>query len=347
MMQSQVSLQTMNTLQVACRAKYFTEISSTYQLLQLLETPEWTSEKHWILWGGSNTLFCSDFFDGIVLHIAIKGIKILEESSEHVRVQVGAGEVRDDFVSICREQKRGGVENLVAIPGNVGTSAVSNIGAYGQEASESIDEVIGIHLETKTIQKLSKEDCGFGYRKSIFKEDLQGKFIITHVIFKLKKIDEHYDFNTAYADIQNSFEAEGIDFAALSPEKKLLTLSSTIKQIRAKKLPDWTQVGTAGSYFKNPEIWLPQREALHSKFPELKGYLQDNEQMKLSAGQLIDLSGLKGYQEGKVKVSDQHALILINEGGSWEEIKRFAEKIQALVFEKFGVSLEPEVIYCD
>lgn len=189
-----------------------------------------------------------------MLHIAIKGIKILEESSEHVRVQVGAGEVRDDFVNICREQKRGGVENLVAIPGNVGTSAVSNIGAYGQEASESIDEVIGIHLETKTIQKLSKEDCGFGYRKSIFKEDLQGKFIITHVIFKLKKIDEHYDFNTAYADIQNSFEAEGIDFAALSPEKKLLTLSSTIKQIRAKKLPDWTQVGTAGSYFKNPEI---------------------------------------------------------------------------------------------
>lgn len=347
MMQSQVSLQTMNTLQVPCTAKYFTEVSSTYQLLQLLETPEWTSEKHWILWGGSNTLFCSDFFDGIVLHIAIKGIKILEESSEHVRVQVGAGEVRNDFVRTCKEQQRGGIENLVAIPGNVGTSAVSNIGAYGQEACESIDEVIGVHLESKSIQKLAKEECNFGYRRSIFKEDLQGKFIITHVIFKLKKIDEHYNFNTGYADIQSSFEAEGINFTTLNHQEKLLILSLTIEKIRAKKLPDRTQIGTAGSYFKNPEIWIPQREILHSKFPELKAYLQDNEQMKLSAGQLIDLCGLKGYQEGKVKISDQHALILINEGGSWEEIKRFAEKIQASVFEKFGVMLDPEVMYCD
>lgn len=347
MFHSNFPLKSLNTLQVACTAKLFTEVGSTYQLLQLLETPERKQEKHWILWWGSNTLFTSDFFDGIVVKINIKGIKILNETHEYLEVQVGAGEERDDFIHYCIKNQRWGVENLISIPWKVGTSAVSNIWAYWQEACEAISEVIGVNLETNTIQKLSKEECIFGYRKSIFKTELQGKFIITHIVFKLKKIDEDYVFSTDYADIQKVFLEQGIRFEELSPLQKLETLTTIISKIRENKLPDWKITWTAGSYFKNPEIWLPDWEKLHEKYPDLKAFLQENEMMKLAAGQLIELCGLKGYQEGKVKISEKHALILINEWGTWAEVKAFAEKVQKIVFEKFWIQLEPEVIYCE
>lgn len=136
----------------------------------------------------------------------------------------------------------------------MGTSAVSNIGAYGQEVCKVIHEVIGVNLETKTLQKLSNEECNFGYRNSIFKTELEGKFIITHIIFKLKKIDKNYAFNTEYADIQKAFGERKINFEALSSEEKLQILTTTITEIRMNKLPDWRTTGTAGSYFKNPEI---------------------------------------------------------------------------------------------
>ena len=346
-MQKNFNLQALNTLQVPCTAKLFTEIESTYQLLQLLETPERKNEKHWILWGGSNTLFTRDFFDGIVVKLQIKGIKILKETEETIEVQVGAGEIRDNFVKHCIENQWWGIENLISIPGNVGTSAVSNIWAYGQEACEAISEVIGVHLESNTLQKLSNEECDFGYRKSIFKTELKDRFIITHIVFKLKKIDQRYDFNTQYADIQKAFSEQWIVFETLNPAKKLEMLTTVIVEIRKNKLPDWKTVWTAGSYFKNPKVWLPQWEKLHKQFPDLKGFLQDDETMKLSAGQLIELCGFKGHKEGKVKISEQHALILINEWGSWAEVKVFAEKVQKSVFKKFWVQIEPEVIYCD
>lgn len=347
MLQSHFPLTQLNTLQVPCTAKYYTEISSTYQLLQILETEERSKEKHRILWGGSNTLFVSDFFDGLVLKVGIKGIKKLTEENGKVLLQVGAGEAREDLINYALKEQLGGIENLIAIPGNVGTSAVSNIGAYGQEVSEVIHEVIGVNLETKTIQKLSREECEFAYRESIFKHKLEGNFIITHVIFALEKINENYQFSTTYADIEKYFQEQGIHFTLLSPTEKLHTISEAITKIRASKLPDRKQIWTAGSYFKNPEIWLPQREVLHQQYPELKGFLQANEMMKLAAGQLIELCGLKGHQEGKVKISEKHALILINEGWTGAEIKAFAKKIQAAVAKKFCVKLEPEVRYCE
>lgn len=346
-MHSNFNIQPLNTLQVACTAKLYTEVESTYQLLQLLETPEWEEHKHRILWWGNNTLFTSEFFDGIIVKIAIKGIKILNETNKNIEIQVGAGEIRDDFVHRSIDHERWGIENLISIPGNVWTSAVSNIWAYGQEACEAISEVIGINLETNTIQKLTHEECEFGYRKSIFKSELQGKFIITHIIFRLKKINEHYSFNTEYADIQKAFAEQEIPFESLLPNQRLGVLTSTIADIRSKKLPDQNIIWTAGSYFKNPEIWLPQREKLHTDFTELKGFLTDNETMKLAAAQLIELCGFKWVQEGKVKISEKHALILINEGGTGAEIKAFATKIQNSVFKKFGIQLEPEVVYCE
>ncbi|MDO4713645.1 MAG: UDP-N-acetylmuramate dehydrogenase [bacterium] len=346
MLQTHIALDHYNTLKVHCTAKYFLEIGSTYQLLQAIETPEWKQEKKRILGGGANTLFVSDFFDGLVVKIGIKGFKILAEDEQSLVLQVGAGEKWQDLVDYCVAHQLGGIENMTDIPGNVGTSAVSNIGAYGQEVSSVIEEVIGLNLQTKTLQKLSNADCAFAYRESVFKHDLEGEFIITHISFRLKKIDQNYSFATAYADVQAAFAEQEIAFEELSPSEKLQTLVTTISEIRASKLPNLEQTGTAGSFFKNPEISLPQREQLHQRFPQLKAHLTSQELMKLSAGQLIELCGWKGKTLNNVKMSEQHALILINKSKAGKDVLHYAEQVQAAVYEQFGIELEPEVRYC-
>lgn len=346
MIHNNFSLDHLNTLKVHCIAKYFMEIPSTYKLLQAIQTPEWKNEKKRILWGGANTLFVSDFFDGLVVKIAIKGFKILQEDEHHILLQVWAGENWQNLILFCLQHQLGGIENMTDIPGNVGTSAVSNIGAYGQEVSSVIYEVTWLNLESQNLQKLSNADCQFRYRESIFKHALEGKFIITHVSFKLKKIDQNYSFSTEYADIQRVFTEKNISFEQLNTSDQLQTLVTTISEIRAAKLPNIKNTGTAGSFFKNPEITLPQREQLHQRFPELKAHLTSQELMKLSAGQLIELCWWKGKSIHGVKMSDQHALVLVNSSQNWSDILSYAEQVQASVKERFGIDLEPEVRYC-
>lgn len=340
-------LNELNTLKVNCTAKLFTEVKSSYQLLQLIQTPERINEKHRILGGGANTLFVSDFFDGLVVKIAIPGIKIIKEENNQVRVQVGAGEKREHLIAFAQSHQLGGIENLIAIPWNVGTSAVSNIGAYGQEVSEVIEEVQGLNLKTQSIQKLSNTECQFAYRESIFKHELNGQFIITHITFRLQKVDENYHFSTAYGDIQNFLIEKGIAFEKLSPYEKLTKISEIISETRTSKLPDIHTTWTAGSFFKNPEIWLVERKQLQSRFPQLKAHLGEHETMKLSAAQLIELCGWKGKTINSVKMSENHALILINEGNSWKAIAEYADQVRVSVLEKFGIELEPEVRYCE
>ena len=238
------------------------------------------------------------------------------------------------------------IENLILIPGNVWTSAVSNIGAYWQEARETIYEIIWVNLETNTIQKISNDDCNFSYRNSIFKNELKDKFIITHVLYKLKKVDWDYEFKTSYKDVTAYFENNNIDFDNLSISEKLPTISKAIEVIRRNKLPDHTKLWTAWSYFKNPEISLPERDDLQTKFPELRAHLTENETMKLSAGQLIELCWWKWKEVNWVKMYEKHALILINSNPSWEAVAEYAQMVQDSVKEKFWVQLEPEVIYC-
>ena len=346
-MQKDYSLQPLNTLQVNCVAKMYVDIPNTYQLLQFIETQEWKENKHWILWWWSNTLFLNDYFDWIVLHPGIKGIELIKQDENAVYLQVWAWEVWDDFVQYCLDNSFWWIENLIAIPWNVWTSAVSNIWAYGQEVRNVIYEVIWVNLETNTIQKLSNDDCEFAYRDSIFKHDLEDKFIITHVVFKLQKIDENYEYITSYKDVETYFSSNWIDFEKLAPLKKLQTISQAIHEIRKNKLPDHTKVWTAGSYFKNPELSLPERDVLEKKFPDLRAHLTDNETMKLSAWQLIELCWWKGKEVNKVKMYEKHALILINANPSWKAVEDYAKSVQKSVYEKFWVHLEPEVRYCD
>jgi UDP-N-acetylmuramate dehydrogenase len=238
------------------------------------------------------------------------------------------------------------IENLILIPGNVWTSAVSNIGAYWQEARETIYEIVWVNLGTNTIQKISNDDCNFSYRNSIFKNELKDKFIITHVVYKLKKVDWDYEFKTSYKDVTAYFENNNIDFDNLSISEKLPTISKAIEVIRRNKLPDHTKLWTAWSYFKNPEISFPERDDLQTKFPELRAHLTENETMKLSAGQLIELCWWKWKEVNWVKMYEKHALILINSNPSWEVVAEYAQMVQDSVKEKFWVQLEPEVIYC-
>ena len=345
-MQENINLKPFTTLKTNCIARYFMPITTTYQLLNLIETPLWDECKHWILWWGANTLFCAEVFDGIVVKMEIPWFKILSEDETSLKVQVWAGESWNKFVYWAAERGLGGVENLIDIPGTVGTSAVSNIWAYGQEASSSISQVIGVNLETKTIQKLTKEECQFAYRESIFKHELQDQFIITHIIFELKKVNDDYQFATEYADIQKVLSEKKSDFDQLSPFEKLREISQIISNIRASKLPDYHTIWTAGSYRKNPEIWLPEREELSTQFPELKAYLTEQETMKLSAGQLIELCWWKGKEENWVKMYEKHALILVNEGESWSAVLDYVRKVEESVLAKFWIHLQPEVRYC-
>ena len=344
-MQENVSLKSLNTLQIDVTAKYYVEINNTYNLLQFLETKERKENKHHILWWGSNTLFLSDFYDWIILHPGIKGIEQIKETDNEIYLQVWAWEDRNEFVKYTIDNGLWGIENLISIPGNVWTSAVSNIWAYWQEACETIYEIVWVNLETNTIQKLSNEECTFSYRNSIFKQELKDKFIITHIVYKLKKIDESYEFKTSYKDVITYFETNNIDFDNLPISQKQSTISKAIEEIRKNKLPDHTKLWTAWSYFKNPEVSLPEWENLQSKFPELKAHLTENETMKLSAGQLIELCWWKWKEINWVKMYEKHALILINSNSSWEAVKEYAQMVQDSVKEKFWVQLEPEVIY--
>ena len=345
-MQENISLKSYNTLQIDVTAKYFMEIKNTYSLLQFLETKEWKENKHRILWWGSNTLFLNDYYDGIVLHPDIKGIETIKETETEIYLQVWAWEDRNEFVNYTINNGLWWIENLILIPGNVWTSAVSNIGAYWQEARETIYEIVWVNLETNTIQKISNDDCNFSYRNSIFKNELKDKFIITHVVYKLKKVDWDYEFKTSYKDVTAYFENNNIDFDNLSISEKLPTISKAIEVIRRNKLPDHTKLWTAWSYFKNPEISLPERDDLQTKFPELRAHLTENETMKLSAGQLIELCWWKWKEVNWVKMYEKHALILINSNPSWEVVAEYAQMVQDSVKEKFWVQLEPEVIYC-
>ncbi len=334
-MKTNVNLKTYNSFGFPAVAKYFVEIRDIQQLEALIATDIFKQEKHLILSGGNNVLFQNDVFDGLVVFINTKGVEILREDENEVVVRAKAGEDWPDFVRFSVGNGWHGLENLAHIPGKVGAAPVQNIGAYGMELKDSFLQCKAMDLATGETKVFSKEECRFGYRESIFKSELKGQFVITSVDFLLKK---NAPLHLDYGNIKAYLEQNGIEAPTLQQ------LHDAICAIRDAKLPDVKQIGSAGSFFKNPVIEAVKFEVIQKDYPNIPHYDEPNGKVKVPAGWLIEQSGWKGWRDEHVGVYDKQALVLVHYGGGKGlDIVELARKIQDSVEAKFGIRISPEV----
>lgn len=322
-----------HTFGMDVKADLLIEYSSVNELKQVITQYDLTHTRWLHIGSGSNLLFTDDYH-GIVLHSAIRGYELIHETANEVWVCAGAGEVWDDFVAFSVRNQWFGAENLSLIPGEVGASAVQNIGAYGIEAKDLIISVETIEVSTGKERTFCVNECGYAYRESVFKKELKGKFIVTHVTYKLSK---QPGFHLAYGNVRAELEKRG-------EEPTLELVRQTIINIREAKLPDPKVQGNAGSFFMNPVISRQQYENLLKDFPDMPHYDIDNEQVKVPAAWMIDRCGWKGKAMGRAGVHDKQALVLVNLGGATgSEVIELSKAIQSSVFERFGVNINPEV----
>lgn len=329
------SLKAYNTFGIDVVARYFSTFGTVDELAALLETRQFTQSKdRLILGGGSNILFSRDV-DGMVLHNKIPGIEMVKEDDESVWIRVGAGMNWHRFVLHCVEKGWAGVENLSLIPGCVGASPMQNIGAYGVEVKEVIETVEAWDIAEKNIVYFSNADCLFGYRESVFKRALKGKFVITNVVFRLSKKPQ---YRIEYGAIQQELEKSGVTSLSIK------AVSEAVIRIRQSKLPDPAVIGNAGSFFKNPSVSAGQYETLKNEFPQIVAYPNHDGSYKLAAGWLIEQCGWKGYRKGDAGCHEKQALVLVNYGAATgNEIIELSELIIESVGNRFQVSLEREV----
>jgi UDP-N-acetylmuramate dehydrogenase len=331
--QENVSLKAYTTFGIDHKAEFFTIARSVDEVVEALRKAE---ENHWkvfILGGGSNILLTKDI-QGLVIKLEIKGITLIKEEEDRVFLEVGAGEVWHDFVCFCIKNNWAGVENLSLIPGTVGASPMQNIGAYGVELKEVFLSLNAIHRTGFTSTRFEAEECKFGYRESVFKNECKDQYVITSVTFKLRKTP-HYHLE--YGAIQEVLQQHGV------VQPTLEAVSKAVIEIRESKLPNPKILGNAGSFFKNPTLSTSEFEKLKLQFPQVPGYPTE-EGVKVAAGWLIEQAGWKGRRKGQVGVHEKQALVLVNYGGgTGAEIKQLSVAIQNSIFEKFGISLTPEV----
>lgn len=285
---------------------------------------------------GSNLLFTKDY-NGIILHSGIKGITIIASNEDSVLIEAGSGEVWDDFVGYCVENGYYGLENLSLIPGEVGASAVQNIGAYGVEAKDLIEAVAAIDVEHNRMVILDKKQCRYAYRSSRFKTDWKGKYVITHVLYRLSKT---FSPNLEYGALRRELEKRGN--SSISAQE----LRQLVIDIRRSKLPDPVEIGSAGSFFMNPIVDKEVFELLLSQYSEMPYYAMGDDKYKIPAGWLIEQCGWKGKTEGHVGVYDKQALVIVNYGGATgQEVVTLSNRIRDDVKSKFGIEIKPEVIW--
>jgi UDP-N-acetylmuramate dehydrogenase len=311
----------------------FIEYATKEELKEILQNQQ-LEEGRWLhIGGGSNLLFMGDY-SGTILHSSIKGYEVLSEDAEEVVVRVGAGEVWDDFVAYTVAQGWYGAENLSWIPGEVGASAVQNIGAYGVEAKDLIVNVETIEVATGEERIFSNAECAYAYRESIFKLSLKGQYIVTHVSYRLKKTSSyHLDYGNVRAEL-----------AKANFDLTLANVRQVIIDIRQAKLPDPNVQGNAGSFFMNPIVPRAHFEALQKDYPQIPHYEVDADRVKIPAAWMIDQCGWKGKRLGNASVHDKQALVLVNCGGATgAEVVRLSEEIQQSVFKMFGIQIYPEV----
>ena len=328
------SLHAYNTFGIDVNAKLFAVFSTVNDLKELLSDETLRHENRLVLGGGSNLLFTADF-DGVVLKNEVHGIELIRESPDHYYVKVGAGENWHDFVIHSIDQGWAGLENLSLIPGCVGASPMQNIGAYGVELKDRFEQLEALNIKTLEVETFTKKDCEFGYRESIFKHSLKDQYIITSVIFRLFKSPQ---INTSYGAIKAKLEEMGVK------EPTIKNVSDAVISIRSSKLPDPSEIGNSGSFFKNPVITNKQFESVRAKHPNIVSYPAGPGHTKVAAGWLIDNAGWKGHTEGSCGVHKDQALVLVNYGGAeGSQIYKLSADIVKSIQEKYGIQLEREV----
>ena len=293
-----------------------------------------SNDPYLIIGGGSNLLLTKDYA-GVVVHSAIKGIEAEEQADGTVMLTCGSGEVWDDVVAFSVERGWFGAENLSIIPGEVGASAVQNIGAYGAEVCQIIDKIEAVEIATGDIRIFDVEECGYGYRQSRFKKEWKDRYLMTHVTYRLAK---QQPLRLEYGNIKAELERKGIS------EPTLAQLRQVIIDIRNEKLPDPKVEGNAGSFFMNPVVSKEKYEELAALYPNMPHYTIDAEHEKIPAGWMIDQCGWKGKSLGRAGVHSKQALVLVNRGGATgEEIVQLCETIRKDVCDRFGIDIHPEV----
>jgi len=331
-LKNNISLKPFNTFGVDVNASKFVSIDSLQNLKDILNT---NPLDLLILGGGSNMLLTKDV-EALVLQINLKGISVISSFKNSVHVEVAAGENWHELVCWCLNKDFGGLENLSLIPSNVGTAPIQNIGAYGVELKDSFVSCKAIHIHTQELRTFTKEECNFGYRNSIFKQELKGQYIITSVVFELSKYD--HSLKTNYGAIEAELQNSAIETPTIQD------VSKAVISIRNSKLPDPKIIGNSGSFFKNPVISYSKFEVLQNQFPQIQHYKISENAVKIPAGWLIDTAGFKGKTFGDFGVHAKQALVLVNYGGaSGKDILNLSQQIQKAVKYIFDIDLETEV----
>lgn len=329
-----LSLKQYNTFGINAAASEIIEISGVKVLQNLINIGRLSQHPFLILGGGSNILFTQDY-SGLVLLNRLKGIALVDENEEHIFVKAAGGEIWHDLVMYCVNKQYAGIENLSLIPGTVGAAPIQNIGAYGVELKDVFHSLEAINLSNGALEVFEKAQCNFGYRESVFKQDLKGKYFITSVTFKLNK---KAILSTHYGDINKQLDEWGIT----NPQIK--DISNAVIHIRQSKLPDPAEIGNAGSFFKNPVLPELEFNSILQEFPEIRSFTDKPGFVKISAAWLIEQSGWKGYREGDIGVHQKQALVLVNYGnGTGQQLINLANKIIESVFQKFKIRLHAEV----
>ena len=339
MFEKDKDLTPLTTFGIPAKARLFAEYSSLKELTKISQSEEFLNNEVLHIGGGSNLLFIKDF-DGLVLHSNLKGIKRYDKDEDTVYAIVSAGEKWNDFVDWCISEGLSGVENLAGIPGEVGASAVQNVGAYGAEAKDVIHNVECFDVVSRKTKVFTNEECRFGYRDSFFKHEWKGRYYVLRISFRLRK--STLADNLGYAPLQK-FAAE------LGRTPTTRELADEVIRIRNLKLPDPAVTGSAGSFFKNPVVnrYFYQQQMLGLD-PDIPHYDVDEHNVKVPAGWLIDHAGLKGYRIGGAEVYPKQCLVIANTGNaSADDVVRLSEHIIETVMEKYAVILHPEVNFID
>ena len=328
-----ISLKAFNTFGIDVSARYFAEIKHIADI-DVLRSQSIFNEQKLILGGGSNILFTKDF-DGLVIKNSITGKGIIKETETEVFVKVNAGENWHEFVLLCVEHNWGGIENLSLIPGNVGTSPMQNIGAYGVEIKDVFHSLEAYNISNGQIETFTHSECNFGYRESIFKKELKSKHIITSVVFKLSK---NPTINVSYGAIEKVLEENKISTPTIKD------ISDAIISIRETKLPNPKEIGNAGSFFKNPVISKKHFEKLQKTYSNIVSYTVSKNEVKVPAGWLIDNANWKGKTFDNYGVHKNQALVLVNyKNAKGSDIYNLVKDIRKDIFDKYEIELEIEV----